>query len=193
MKTHLLNLSLCASLMAATPALAQHITKCDPETRADTIVEPWEANTGTFGYVDAVRLALLDTVRPQNAKYQVMILTPPRNEYRQRYCFTISHTAEQGFVKADYSALIAEFDQSVGLLFRMPVEVLQDGEKTAMRLVFAVNEATASIQAVLQDASTPYEGDQYSTAATASSQDETGEDDAGTSPEALAEPETQTE
>lgn len=48
MKSHIFSLTTCAALMAAVPASAQHITKCDPETRADTIVEPWEENTGTF-------------------------------------------------------------------------------------------------------------------------------------------------
>lgn len=127
--------------------------------------------------MDAVRLALLDTVRPGNAKFQMMILTPPRNEYRQRYCYTISHTQDQGFASANYGDLIAEFDQSVGLLFRLPVEILQDGEKVQMRLVFAVNEATASIQAVLQDASIPYEGDKYSDVATKSSDDDAEQQD----------------
>lgn len=138
-----------AMLLLASPASAQMAQFCDWIARADAIAEPWETNTRTFAN-GAVRLALLDTVEPAAGAFHVLILSPPYNELGERQCKTLGLSQGMGFSGADFSSLDAQYDPSVGLVFRMNVETPQNGDFVGSTLVFTLNQSTGAVGANLQ-------------------------------------------
>lgn len=130
-------------------AFAQEAIPCDWQARADAIVEPWEEHTRTFANGN-VRLALLDTVEPAAAAFHILIVSPPYDEIGARQCRTLGASAGMGFSGVAFDALEAAYDPSVGLIFDLPVTVLDsDGSFVEAPLLFTLNQATGEINAWL--------------------------------------------
>lgn len=134
-------------LLAGWPAMAQEAVPCDWPARADSIVEPWEANTRTFAN-GKVRLALLDTAEPAAAAFHILVLSPPYDELGLRQCRTVGLNG-MGFAGADFSSLEAEYDPAVGLIFTMGVQLYGEADFVPRTLRFTLNQATGAIGAQL--------------------------------------------
>ncbi len=135
--------------MLASPVAAQQAVPCDWATRADGIVEPWEAHTATFAN-GAVRLALLDTVEPAAGAFHILILSPPYDEVGARQCATLGLSDGIGFAGADFSSLEAQYDAKVGLVFQMNITRFEGVDFVPAILMFTLNQATGHIDARVQ-------------------------------------------
>ncbi|MCB1463865.1 MAG: hypothetical protein KDJ90_15925 [Nitratireductor sp.] len=141
--TRFLFACLLATLSAA-PASAQVVEECDWVASAQTIVEPWEANTRTFSN-GKVRLALLDTVEPAAGAMHILVLSPPIGELGDRQCRVISFSKGIGFTGIDFGQLNADYDPSRGLMFRVPGSIFENDVQRPKIIVFTVNQATGDI------------------------------------------------
>lgn len=138
-------------LTVTTQAISQQALPCEWQSRANAIVEPWEANTRTFANGD-VRLALLDTIEPAAAAYHILVISPPFGEVGDRQCRTISMSEGIGFSGVDFGSLNAIYDPDRGLVFQLDVQrfVPDLGDFLPGTLLFSVNQSTGFIGVDLQ-------------------------------------------
>ncbi|MGH1463742.1 MAG: hypothetical protein ACRBBQ_00130 [Cognatishimia sp.] len=134
----------------ATQSAAQEIADCDWRARADAIVEPWQDNTRSFANGD-VRLALLDTIEPAADAFHILLLSPPYDALGGRQCKTIGVSGGVGFSGADFETLTAQYDPALGLTFAMEVTTYDpEYEFLSGTLIFALNQSTGAIEAILE-------------------------------------------
>ncbi|MAM61892.1 hypothetical protein [Maritimibacter sp. UBA3975] len=144
----MIRLALAALCLTVAPAAAQvAVGDCDWRASAQSVAEPWEANSRTFANGD-VRLAKLDVGEPAFGGFFLLVLSPPRDEIGFRQCRVITFPETSGFGGMDFDALEAGYDPSVGLMFTVPVKVFVasdavEGQPALLR--FSLNQATGAI------------------------------------------------
>ena len=144
----------CLALaLLAPPATAQTAIDCYGfQASARNQVEPWEANTRTFGNGE-IRATLLDTVEPAAGAYYLMILAPPRDDLGSRNCAVIAEgDGSIGFAGLDFAQLGASYDPTRGLTLRMPVQRFAPGTGGFDPAILAVtiNQAAGTITPVFE-------------------------------------------
>ena len=136
------------ALLTCLPVIgaAQEVAECDWRASAQSIAEPWEANTRTFAN-GAVRLALLDTVEPAAGAFHLLILSPPYGETGERQCRVISREGTMGYASLDFAALEAGYDPAKGLTFTLPgvLYLPEESFSNSLRLTLTLNQATGEI------------------------------------------------
>lgn len=139
-----------AILLALTaPAVAQEVGDCDWKAGADVVAEPWDVNSRTFSN-GAVRLALIDTIEPAALPFHLLVLSPPYDDVGARQCRVVSYQGGMGFYDIDFTALTANYDPAVGLIFDLPVQIwVSDGNIVVRRLHVTLNQASGKITASL--------------------------------------------
>lgn len=139
--------------LAAGPAAAQTVVDCDWQASAQSIVEPWDANTATFAN-GAVRLAYLDTGEPAVGAAHILILSPPFDELGFRQCKVVSLTESIGFGGVFWETLSAGYDPARGLLFDINVSVYDERTESfpTVGLALTLNQATGVITPAFQAA-----------------------------------------
>ena len=141
-----------AALLLAAPAFAQDptasvpATECDETTRADAIMEPWEANTATYAN-GQVRIAVLDFIEPAAAAVKLMVISPPRDEVGGRQCRIVALPGGHGFGNVEFAARSASYDPARGLVVSLPV--LQgppdSGDDGWVQLYISINQSTGEV------------------------------------------------
>ncbi|AXC48757.1 hypothetical protein DRW48_02775 [Paracoccus suum] len=134
--------------LLALPAGAQSVTPCGDGPRADTIAEPWEANTAT--YADgAIRLTAIDTVEPAGAPFYLMVQSPPLDELGLRRCRLVGEAEGSGFFGLDFAARRAEYQAGKGLVVTVPIKRVTPGESDAhpATLRLTINQSSGEITA----------------------------------------------
>ncbi len=141
-----------ASFALSSGSYAVTVNECDWVSNARNIVEPWDKNTRTFANGN-VRLALMDVVEPAAAAFHILVLSPPYDELGTRQCREISLQNSIGFSSINFDALQASYDPSVGLMFKIPIQTLNNNAQTPSNsnLLFSLNQATGQINALLRD------------------------------------------
>lgn len=146
---------LLAALLLATPALALDpsasapATECNEYTRADAIMEPWEANTATYAN-GAVRIAVLDFIEPAAAAMKLMVLSPPYDEVGGRQCRIVALPGGHGFGNLDFAARNASYDAARGLVISLPVLFGPPDEADWAQLYIAINQSTGEVRSQFQ-------------------------------------------
>ena len=148
----ILRATLAALLLLAGPALAQDptasipATPCDDNTRADAIMEPWEANIATYAN-GQVRVAVLDFIEPAAAAVKLMILSPPRDEVGARQCRIVALADGHGFGNVDFAARSASYDPANGLVISLPVfqGPPDSGDEGWVQLYISINQSTGEV------------------------------------------------
>lgn len=144
--------TLAASLLAL-PALAQDpaasvpATPCDDYTRADAIMEPWEANTATYAN-GQVRIAVLDFIEPAAAAIKLMVISPPRDEVGGRQCRIVALPDGHGFGNVDFAARSASYSAENGLVISLPVfsGPPDSGDEGWAQLYISINQTTGQVR-----------------------------------------------
>lgn len=141
-------LLLAPAIAAADPAA---VTSCADRALAFNLVEPWEANTATYGNA-AIRIALLDTVEPAAAAVHLMVISPPLDELGLRQCRLISLAPGSGFYDVDFGGRSADYDAGRGLTLTFPAQrfVPDTGLGAPAKLTVTVNQRTGKIAADLK-------------------------------------------
>ena len=140
-----------AVLLLSTPALAQdptasiRATECDEYTRADAIMEPWEANIATYANGE-VRIAVLDFIEPA-AAVKLMVISPPRDEVGARQCRIVALPSGHGFGNVDFAARSAAYDPENGLVISLPVFLgpPDSGEEGWVQIYISINQSTGEV------------------------------------------------
>ncbi|MDC0739227.1 hypothetical protein N6L24_13145 [Cognatishimia sp. SS12] len=147
----MLKSALIASMLLATPAMAQEISECDWQARADAIYEPWEEFSRSYAN-GAVRLALLDTIEPAAGSFHLLVLSPPYDEVGGRQCRTIGVAGGMGFSGIGFEELNAHYDPDVGLIFDVQVMYFDSefDDFSSGDLYFNLNQDTGVIEAFLE-------------------------------------------
>lgn len=136
-------------LATAAPAMAQSVTDCDWKAQAGALAEPWEETSRTFSNGN-VRLALIDVGEPAIGGYHLLILSPPRGELGERQCRIVTYET-YGFGGVDFASLTADYDPARGLIFDLPVRVVDDaGDLVPRRLTITLNQSNGEIGPRLQ-------------------------------------------
>lgn len=138
-----------ALMLLTTPALAQSVTDCDWKAQANALAEPWEEFSRTFAN-GKVRLALIDVGEPAVGGYHLLVLSPPYGELGDRQCRIVTFET-YGFGYAAFDQLTADYDPARGLIFELPVEVVDEavGGLVPKWLTLTLNQATGAIEAWL--------------------------------------------
>ena len=144
-------LAILALVLAPLAARAQVVAECDDRALAGNIVEPWEENSRSFANGD-VRLAVLDTIEPGAAAFNILVLSPPFGMMGERQCRIVSLENGFGFFAATLNGMRAAYDPSRGLTFAIDVELFnpQTGLGTPAVLRLTLNQATGEIGAVVE-------------------------------------------
>lgn len=138
-------------LALAGSASAQSANPCDWQTFAQAIVEPWEDNTRVFSN-GKVRIAAIDTIEPAVGAAYLLVLSPPYGAIGERQCRVVGLTDQIGFAGLDFAKLQAGYDAAVGLVFALPVSVLDDDDFAERVLVVTLNQSSGAMTARLRGA-----------------------------------------
>lgn len=137
-----------ALALLAAPAFAQGpvVEPCGDATRADTIAEPWEDNTASFGE-GRIRVALLDMIEPAGGAFKLLIISPPHNEVGFRQCRVVQADNGLGFYNLDFAGHEASYDPERGLVLSLPAQRYTDGEPDGgwYRLSVTIDQQTGEI------------------------------------------------
>lgn len=145
-------LMLTALLMAAPPALAADVARCDDSrSNAWNLAEPWEANSALFAN-GAIRLAVVDTIEPAGTPFHLLVLSPPIDVLGGRQCRVVSAEGVNGFGGLDLSGAVASYDPARGLRVVIPAKTYlpDSGEFGPATLTVIINQATGAIDAELR-------------------------------------------
>lgn len=146
-----MNVKIWAALaLIAAPgiAAAQTVTECKDAFDADSIVEPWEANSATYAKGE-VRIAKLDMIEPAAVPFALLVLSPPRDEVGGRSCHIIHDDAGNGFAELDFEHRTSAYDAENGLTLDFPVSSYQNADQEAepVRLHVSINQQTGKVSA----------------------------------------------
>lgn len=135
--------------LAAVPAFAGDVHNCSGlAARAETMAEPWQANTRTFAN-GAVRIAVMDTTEPAASASHLLVLSPPYDELGLRQCRVVSFDGLIGYGSLTLQGMTVDCDPATGLMLEMPITVYNP--ETALfdagALFVAINQATGRITA----------------------------------------------
>lgn len=136
--------ALVAALLLPGLGHAQEVRSCDQGFEPDSIVEPWDQNSATFANGE-IRVAVLDTIEPAAAAFQLLVLSPPRDEVGGRQCHIIGHDSGNGFGSVYFDKRTTSYDPTKGLTITVPVMPPGGGEE-ATYLKITVNQSTGEIQ-----------------------------------------------
>ncbi|MCZ0962792.1 hypothetical protein [Paracoccus benzoatiresistens] len=136
--------ALVLSVLAA-PAAAQQVLPCD-NAPAESIAEPWEANTASYAE-GQVRIAVLDMVEPAGGALKLLVISPPRDEVGYRQCRVIQSDRGIGFYDLDFAKRRASYDPQKGLTLTMPAQHYLPGNPEAgwFQLSLSINQQTGDI------------------------------------------------
>jgi len=138
MKLALIPIALFASPVLAEPVL----TDCnDWRASAEYVAEPWDEMTATFGN-GATRIAIMDSVEPANAAYNLLILSPPFAPTGERQCRLLT-----GFSGLSLEGMEAGYDPSIGLYLTLTSQLFLDdiSEFASAQLDLRINQETGDI------------------------------------------------
>ncbi len=156
-KPSLPDLALTSFILAAAAipsfSAAQSVTDCDQRARPDAIVEPWSANSRSFSN-GAVRVALLDSIEPASGAFDLLVLSPPRDQMGARQCRLVSLDGALGFAALDFAAMRASYNPARGLTLRLTGKAFSpaDGVTRPIRLSVTINQATGKVSAKVRPA-----------------------------------------
>lgn len=130
--------------LLASPAAAEvTLTECsDWRANAAYIAEPWLENTVTFGN-GATRIAVIDTVEPAAAAYNLLILSPPYGETGERQCKLLT-----GFSGLSLEGMQSGYDPSIGIHLTLTANVFLDyeGEFANAQVDVRINQDSGDIE-----------------------------------------------
>lgn len=142
-------MGLCALTGAAS---AQTVDGCtDYRSSLAAYAEPWDRNTRLFANGE-VRLVVTDTLEPAVGAFHLVILSPPYDELGSRQCVLVTGADGLGFAGLTLEGMEADYDPSVGLIFRLPASrYLPDtGGFADAVLTVTLNQATGLVTAGLE-------------------------------------------
>jgi hypothetical protein len=144
-------LAILALVLAPLVARAQVVAECDARALAGNIVEPWEENSRSFANGN-VRLAVLDTIEPAAAAFNILVLSPPFGMMGERQCRIVSLDSGLGFFSATLRGMRAGYDPTIGLNFAIDVQLFnpQTGLGSPAVLRLTLNQASGEIGAVVE-------------------------------------------
>lgn len=135
---------IAALMLLGSPLSAEVIlTDCsDWRANAAYIAEPWFENTVTFGN-GTTRIAVVDTVEPAAAAYNLLILSPPYGETGERQCRLLT-----GFSGLSLEGMQSGYDPSIGIYLTLTARVYLDyeGEFANAQVDVRINQATGDIE-----------------------------------------------
>lgn len=129
--------------LLATPVLADPVLKDCNDWRASAqyIAEPWNEMTASFGN-GATRIAVVDTVEPAQAAYNLLILSPPFGQTGERQCRLLT-----GFSGLSLEGMEAGYDPSIGIYLTLTSHLFLDDmqEFASAQLDVRINQETGDI------------------------------------------------
>lgn len=130
-------------------ATAQHVTHCEWQADARSIVEPWENHIQSYANGE-VRVALMDLLDPAAGSLHILVLTPPYTAgIGERHCHIVGWSEGVGFVTIDFAGVAPTYDPATGLGLAFPVRFYDpelDFSNIGL-LSLTINQATGNVTA----------------------------------------------